>query len=169
MDVTVRIGAACVMTASGAWGGKMLSGAQARRAKLLQEALTGVRRLNVEMIERRVALREALSACGGLFEAVAREMEGGAPPGEAWRKTSESLGARGEALDSLDPGDMTALNRLFGSLGEGGMQAQRMALIEAAEEIERLMGQARKKQEEQGRLYTSLGALGGLAMALLLL
>lgn len=169
MDSAMRVGAACVMTAASAWGGKMLAGAQARRAETLKEALNGVRRLNVEMLERRMPLREALELCGGAFEAAARRMEGGAPPGEAWSRTAAELHARGGLLDSLQEGDMTALKRLFEGLGSGGVQAQRLVLNEAAEELECLWGQARRKREEQGRLYASLGALGGLALALLLL
>lgn len=169
MDAAVRVGAACVMTAASAWGGKMLAGAQARRAEALRAALNGVKRLEVEMLERRMPLKEALDACGDAFAAAARQMEGGAPPGEAWAATAELLRARGKALDCLEEGDMTALKRLFEALGSGGLQAQRLVLNEAAEELERLWERARRKREEQGRLYASLGALGGLALALLLL
>ena len=58
----------------------------------------------------------------------------------------------------------------FGAAGgEGSLQTQRLALTEAGEELERLHEQARRKREEQGRLYASLGGLGGLALALMLL
>ena len=169
MMAAVRAGAACVMTAAGAWGGNLLAGAQKRRADTLAQAYSGVRRLEIEMLEKRMPVREALSACGGLFEETARQMEGGAPPGEAWEAARKKLQARGALLDSLEEGDMTALGRLFSGLGAGGVQAQRLGLNEAAGELERLAGQARKKREEQGKLYASLGALGGLALALLLL
>ena len=147
----------------------MMAGAQARRAEALREAAAGVKRLNIEMLERRMPLCEALSLSGGAFSAAAREMEGGAPPGEAWDRAERALTERGGLLDSLNEGDRTALRRLFGRLGEGGMQAQRLALTEAEEELERLHEQARRKREEQGRLYASLGGLGGLALALMLL
>lgn len=169
MNAAVRVGAACVMTAVSAWGGRLMAGAQSRRAEALKEAVGGVRRLNIEMLERRIPLKEALSLSGGAFSAAAREMEGGAPPGEAWKKAEEALIQRGEMLDSLEESDRTALGRLFEGLGCGGLQAQRLVLSEAEEELERLCGQARKKREEQGKLYGSLGALGGLAAALMLL
>ena len=123
----------------------------------------------IEMLEKRMPLLDALSVCGGPFLMVAREMEGGAPPGAAFDAAKEDMRARGGILDSLEEGDMAALKRLFSGLGEGGLQAQRLVLNEAAEELERLTGQARAKREEQGRLYTSLGALTGLAAAMLLL
>jgi len=49
------------------------------------------------------------------------------------------------------------------------LQAQALVLQEAEEELWRLYEQAVRKRLEQGRLYASLGALGGLALALLLL
>ena len=169
MDMAVRLGAACVMTAASAWGGKMLAGTQARRAETLKEALAGVRKLSVEMLERRKPVREALEACGGALSETARQMEGGAPPGEAFGKAISALRERGNLLDSLEEGDLTALKRLFDGLGGGGLQTQRLVLNEAAEELERLAGQARRKTEEHGKLYGTLGALGGLAAALMLL
>lgn len=169
MVAAVRAGAACVMTAAGAWGGNMLAGAQKRRADALSQAHSGVKRLEIEMLEKRTPVREALAACGGLFEETARRMEGGAPPGEAWTAAVKPLSMRGGLLDSLEEGDLTALGRLFGGLGVGGVQAQRLTLNEAAGELERLAGQARRKREEQGKLYASLGSLGGLALSLLLL
>lgn len=169
MEAAMRMGAACVMTAASAWGGRLLAGAQARRAEALKEAAGGVKRLRIEMLERRMPLREALLAAGGLFSSAAGEMEGGAPPGEAWRRAEKGLTERGGLLDSLEEGDRTALMRLFDGLGSGGLQAQRLVLTEAEEELERLQGQARRKREEQGKLYASLGGLGGLALALLLL
>lgn len=169
MEATIRIGAACVMTAASAWGGRMMACAQARRAETLRELAAGVKRLKIEMLERRLPLHEALSLAGGAFGAAAGEMEGGAPPEEAWRRARERLSQRGALLDSLTGDDCTALGRLFQGLGAGGLQSQRLVLSEAEEEISRLYDQARRKREEQGKLYASLGALGGLALALILL
>lgn len=166
----MRIGAACVMTAAGAWSGRMLAGAQMRRTRTLEALRSGVRRLETEMLERRMPLSEALEACeNGLFCAAAKEMKNGKEPFEAYRQASERLRKRGELLDSLEEGDMAALGRLFAHLGMDGAQSQRLLLRDAQEELERLTAQARSRQQEYGRLYTSLGALGGGALALLLM
>ena len=146
-----------------------MAGAQGRRAEALHEAVCGVRRLKIEMLERRMPLQEALSLAGGAFEAAAGEMEGGAPPGEAWEQAKKAQTARGAPLDALEESDLTALTGLFGRLGEGGLQTQHLALSEAEEELQRLCDQARRKRDEQGKLYASLGGLGGLALALMLL
>lgn len=170
METGVRLGAACVMTAACAWGGRMLACAQERRAAVLQETLTDVRRMHVEMLERRMPVREALDACSGsISRETAKRMREGIDPFSAYRQTAASLRMKGGALDCLAEGDMAALERLFEGLGKGSVGHQRVLLTDAAEEIERLLHQARCKREEQGRLYASLGALGGLALALLLL
>ena len=170
MDMTVRIGAACVMAAAGAWSGRLLAGAQVRRTQTLAQMLGGVRRLGVEMLERRRALADALEGCAhALFEQTAAGIRAGGAPDEAYRGAAARLRERGGALDSLNEGDMTALGRLFGHLGEGGLQTQRLVIREAEEELERLCEQSRRRQQEYGRLYTSLGALGGIAAALMML
>ena len=170
MDVTMRIGAACVMTAAGAWIGRMLAGAQMRRTQTLEALGSGVRRLEVEMLERRMPLSEALGACeNGLFCAAAGEMRKGRAPFEAYRRAAERLRKRGGMLDSLEEGDMAALGRLFAHLGMDGMQSQRLLLRDAQEELARLTAQARSKHQEYGKLYTSLGALSGGALALLMM
>ena len=170
MEMGVRLGAACLMTAASAWGGRMLAGAQARRTEALREMLGGVRRLQVDMLDRRLPLGEALKACGGaLMAATAERMAEGLAPEEACGEAAAGLRERGGPLDCLEEGDMAAVKRLFGGLGEGGLEKQRVLLKDTEEELERLLRQARRKREEQGKLYASLGALGGLAMALLLL
>lgn len=169
MEMMIRIGAACVMTASGALGGKMLAGAQERRARALHEAGEAVRRLRVEMLERNMPLKEALLSCGGLFSEAAGVMDRGSGPGEAYEQAMEKLGARGGPLDCLTADDRTALKRLFSGLGEGGSKAQRLLIEDAQEELMRLEKTAVRKREEQGRLYGSLGALSGIALALIML
>ncbi len=169
MDIALKIGAACVMTAACAWGGRLLSLTQLRRVRTLEDALLGIRRLSVEMLEHRLPLGDALRACGGIYAETARRMEGSTPPQEAYRQAQQVLRARGGMLDSLEEGDMVALMRLFGGLGTGGMQKHRLLLSETEEELHRLIEQARRRHEQSGRLYTSLSALGGLAAALMIM
>ncbi len=169
MTIALKIGAACVMTAACAWGGRLFSLAQLRRTRMLGEILAGVRRLNVEMLEYRLPLCAALSVCGGIFAETARCMDESTSPRQAYEKAAARLRERGGALDSLQEADMTALGRLFGSLGTGSARQQRLLLGETAEELERLGEQARRRQEQSGRLYTSLSALGGLAAALMMI
>ena len=71
-------------------------------------------------------------------------------------------------MDCLEDADRNALERVFAGLGSGGSQAQEALMNEAEAELSRLLDDARKKRREQHRLYTSLGALGGMALAILL-
>jgi stage III sporulation protein AB len=169
MDIAVKVGAACVMTAASAMGGRLFSLTHARRTRVLREILSGLKRLEIEMLEHRLPMKEALSACGSIFEQTAQEMGKGIAPQTAYERCVPRLRRRGGLLDSLQDGDMTALRRLFAALGEGGLHRQRLLLHEAAGELEQLREQAQIRQQQNGRLYTSLSALGGLAAALLMM
>ena len=79
-----------------------------------------------------------------------------------------SLSMRGGELDSLTREDMAAIERLAGELGEGGAARQRLLLSETEEELCALASGAEKLAAERGRLYVSLCALGGLALAVLM-
>ena len=119
------------------------------------------------MLEKRLPLREALLQAGHpLFEAAAREE--GAAPGEAMEKAAQALSRRGGPLDCLAREEMAAISRLAGELGQGSAQRQRLLLSETAEELGALLNQADKLAAERRRLYVSLGALGGLALAAML-
>lgn len=169
MNVALKIGAACVMTAACAWGGRLFSLTQQRRSRTLEEILSGVRRLNVEMLEYRLPLHAALSVCGSIYAETARQMGENISPRQAYENALRRMRERGGALDSLQEEEMTALSRLFGSLGEGSAQQQRLLLNDTAEELDRILVKARRQQEQSGRLYTSLSALGGLAAALIMI
>lgn len=147
-----------------------MASAQERRAQTLKELLEAVRRLTVEMLERRMPLADALEACGAeLCARTAVQMRMGATPAQAYARSIGAFRERGGRLDSLDEEDMTALKRLFDHLGEGGVQTQRLVLREAEEELERLSERARSRHQEYGRLYTSLGGLAGIAVALMMM
>lgn len=169
MNIAVKVGAACVMTAASAMGGRLFSLTHMRRARMLREILSGVRHLEIEMLEHRLPVKEALSACGGVFEQTAQEMDKGISPQAAYERCAPGLRRRGCLLDSLQDEDMTALRRLFASLGEGGLHRQRLLLSEASGELEQLFHRASDRQQQTGQLYTSLSALGGLAAALLMM
>ena len=169
MNIAVKVGAACVMTAASAMGGRLFALSHVRRGHILREILRGVRRLEIGMIEHRLPIREALKLCGGVFERAAQQMETGLSPQAAYERCVPQLRRRGGLIDSLEEADMTALNRLFASLGEGGIHRQRLLLNETAGELEQLIEQANDRQRQSGKLYTSLSALGGLAAALLMM
>jgi stage III sporulation protein AB len=61
------------------------------------------------------------------------------------------------------------LNALFDGLGESGAAQQRILLAGAQESLEALKRLADKKAREESKLYTTLGFLTGLSLAILLM
>ena len=86
---------------------------------------------------------------------------------EAWDAVRIRQTKRGGLLDSLAREDCAALRAFFAQLGESGAREQEALFARTAEELGALSAQADKSCGERTRLYTSLGALLGAALAIL--
>lgn len=165
----IRMAAALAMTA--ACGGLGYSAARSpiRRRTALEELGRAVDRLEIAMLEKRMPLGEALRSGGGaLFERAAVYLEE-LEPDKALRRAAQELSGRMGALDALTPDDMTAVYHLADELGRQGAQRQRLLLHETREELRRLEVQAALQAAEKGKLYVSLGVLGGLMLGVALI
>lgn len=161
--------AALVLTAAGGGIGYSAARVQVRRRRALEEMGRAVDRLEIDMLEKRLPLDEALGGAGHvLFERAAGyccDME----PDAALRRAAGELSISMGALDALTGDDMTAVYHLADELGKSGSQRQRLLLHETREELRRLEGQAARRASEQSRLYVSLGALGALMLGIVLM
>ena len=168
MDTGMRLAVCALLTAACAGLGWFAALWQQRRLKALEDLHRAVMRLQEDMLDKRMPLREAMARSGHpLFEAAAGET--GPEPEAALAKAAETLSRRGGPLDCLAREDMASVRRLAGELGRGSAQRQRLLLTETAEELAALLNQADKLAAERNRLYISLGTLGGLALAALLI
>ena len=172
----LRLIAAAILSAACALAGRAVAGACVRRAQALSQLLGSVQRLRVDMLDKLLPLREALQNGHPAMKAVAAEMATAMPAampaggaGAAWRRARGALAARGGALDCLTAQDLDALGALFDGLGESGAAQQRILLSGALENLEALKAQADKKAREESKLYTTLGFLAGLSLAILLM
>ena len=93
-------------------------------------------------------------------------MAGGEDAATAWRALLPALSRRGGALDSLTREDFDALAALFGGLGTGARAEQEALFSATMRELGRLEGEASKTGAEKGKLYTTLGLLCGLMLAI---
>ena len=171
MDATIRLGAAAILVAAGALMGRALAAKLRRRADALEQLSAALKAMEHHMLDRRTPLHQALTEAN--HPALADAAEGllgdpSATPGECFRRAYRTHAARGGNLDSFTAEDEATLFRLFDSLGAGTAQAQRIALQEAGRALEEHMAVARKARDEKGKLYASLGVLGGMAVAVLL-
>ena len=168
MDTGMRLAVCALLTAACAGLGWFAAAWQTRRAGALQALRRAVLHLQEDMLDRRVPLNEAMAKTGHpLFEEAARAV--GVGPEQALSDAARRLSQRGGALDCLTRGDLASIDRLAGELGRGSAQRQRLLLTETAEELGALLVQADKLAEERNRLYISLGTLGGLALAAMLI
>lgn len=72
-------------------------------------------------------------------------------------------------LDSLKEEDLRVLDGLFENLGLSGRVDQRLLMEKVERELEEREKAARRDNDEHGKLYGSLGALAGLALAVCIL
>ena len=138
------------------WGWAAARG-QRKAAEEAGEALRAVGALRRAMCERKRGLAQALTGTGyAPFAEAGRAMaEGGMDPAAAWEAVRGDMCPR-------------CLDGLFQELGRGTMEDQRAALDEAEARLREERDRAKKRREETGRLYPALGALSGLAAAILL-
>ena len=147
--------------------GRSMASSCVRRARVLRQAMDALQVLRLQMLERRLPLHAALSA--SRFEALrlaGERMAAGADAKTAWEQTWRTLSRRGGALDCLAREDAEALSTLFGALGTGTRLEQEALFASALRELGRLESEAARFGAEKGRLYTTLGLLCGLMLAI---
>ncbi len=164
----LRLIAAVVLSGACALAGRAVAGACVRRARTLAALIDSVQKLRLDMLDRLLPLREALAGGHPAMRSVSEAMVGcGATA--AWRRAQGALTARGGALDCLTAPDLEALGGLFEGLGESGAARQRILLNSVEETLAKLRLEADKKAREESKLYSTLGFLTGLSLAILLM
>ena len=161
----MRIAAALIMTAACGGVGYSAARSQLRRRRALTELGQALDRLEINMLEQRLPLAEALRRAGHpLLERAARKMDELSPE-ESLRRAAEELSERMGPLDALTRDDMTAVHHLARELGRYDAHRQRLLLHETRGELRALEEQAARQAAQKNRLYVSLGALGGLMLS----
>ena len=146
--------------------GRSLAAACARRGRTLRQTMDALQHLRIEMLERRLPLHAALShARADVLRRVGERVAAGEGAAEAWRALLPALERRGGALDSLTREDISALTAFFDGLGAGARAGQEALFQTALRELGRLEAEAAQNGVEKGRLYATLGLLGGLMLA----
>lgn len=161
--------AACVVVAC-AMCGRSLAGAAERRCRILTDLLAALRRLRIEIGSMLEPLQGALIRTDfPLFSAVAQGLKAAESASAAWLLVKERESRRGGSADCLTQHDLAALDRLFENLGESGRESQAEAIGGCIASVEASLIEAKERSEQVGKLYTSLGFLMGLALAVLMM
>ena len=161
--------ALCVVL-GGALIGKSMSDCVRRRAASLRAITDGLKRLRVRMTGMFEPVQTALlRADSPLFSMLSEAMADGMSAGEAWERALPKSRRRGGPLDSLSDSDQQALSSLFAGLGQSGREEQDLLVGAAIRELETHLEGAQAKAREADRLYTTLGLLIGLMLALIVI
>lgn len=157
--------ALCALAVIGcALTGRALASGASRRAKVLQEWMDALMQLRIGMLERHLPVGAALAQSRYAPFRQMGERLGSAGVFAAWTDVSGPLTRHGGNMDCMTGEDLGALNRLFSSMGAGGKSEQEVLFQSALKELGRLEDAARHGGAERLRLYTTLGALCGLAV-----
>ena len=150
--------------------GKAAADAARRRYRLLAALASDLQTLRVHMTGMLQPVQFALERTDcGILKRVAEGMRQGCSAAEAWQALRENALRRGGVADALTADDLSALDGLFGQLGQSGREAQEALLDESLETVGRLRDGAFRKAGEADRLYVSLGFLTGLMLALIVI
>ena len=152
-----------------AGAGRLLSNARKRRTEALSEVLTAMRVLRLRMMNSMETLGILLRKSDSVvFKAVGNALWEGEGLNECWRHVRDAAVRRGGALDSLTDADMALLDDFFSKLGNSGRDEQGRLFSESIAALEDAQTHARDKYREAQRLYTSLGALIGAGVCILI-
>lgn len=168
-DLSLRLALSLVVIAGCALAGRSVARVDMRRARLIAETMDSLQLLRIHMLDGLMPLRAAMEKTPGTVFVGMRDMPGGGSAREAWAGLKRKEARRGGALDCMGADEREILDRLFESLGETGEEEQRRRFDSAIKELGALEDTLRGEGERRNRLYTTLGALAGAAVAVGLL
>ena len=153
-----------------AGAGKILSNGKKRRAEIVGEILAALRVLRLRMLNSMEPLSVLLRKSDSLlFRELGNSLWVGSNLSECWALQKKLSMKKGGLLDSLTSEDMEILDILFEKLGKSGREEQGELFASVIERLEEVQISARKKQTEAARIYTALGALAGVTIAILII
>ena len=143
--------------------GRAFANGNVRRARLLAETMDGLQMLKIHMLDRLLPLSAAFEKSQSYLLKETGLLMTGCGAREAWQALRERETKRGGRLDSLSTDDLEALGAFFDGAGSTGRSEHKAIFDAAIKSLGRLESGARKDGAERVRLYTTLGALAGVA------
>ena len=158
-----RLALAAIVIFACALMGHAFAKGNVRRAKLLAETMDGMQFLKVHMLDRLLPLAAALEKSQAYILKEIGALMKGCSAWDAWQALCLRERARGRQMDCLTEDDVDALNAFFDGLGGSGRSEHKAIFDSAIKTLGHLESAARKDGAEKVRLYTTLGALAGVA------
>ena len=165
-DRNVKLILACVIAIASMMIGRAYASGGARRARLLSGMMDALQIMRVMMLDRLMPLKTVLvQSASPVFRCIGKQMEDSSAA-DAWRDVRTAQRQRGGLIDCLAEEDLCALDALFEGLGVSGRAQQEVLISNALKAFGCLEAEARKNGLEKSRLYTTLGLLAGIAIAI---
>lgn len=149
--------------------GRTISNVHKRRVEVIAELLAAIRVLRIRMLNSLepvgILLRKSEAP---LFQALGNSLGQGASLSACWEELRAASTRRGKMLDSLTESDLHILDALFMKLGTSGKEEQNALFSMIISHLEEAQEQAKNKNIEAEKLYTTLGALLGIGISVLI-
>lgn len=168
-EFAVRAALSAVIVGACAFAGRSLAKADMRRASMLAETMDSMQLLRIHMLDGLAPLNTALCRSNGYIMKSTGELMADMTVTEAWLEISAKQTVKGGRLDSLDREDIAVLDRFFYDIGRSSQEELRHIFDTTIRELGRLEAAARTGGDRKYRMYTSLGALTGLAVVVALM
>lgn len=166
----MRITVACAIVVASALCGHSAAASQQRRCRLIAELIQAIHEMRIRMVVHLEPIETVLKNSGTtLFRNVAVRIGEYGSIYDAWISARGQLTARGCSADCLGEGEIHVLDVMFSGLGESGKHQQDLLLRTCAAELETIAKSEKNRLEQISRLYTTLGMLLGLMIAVVLI
>ncbi|MCD8084208.1 MAG: stage III sporulation protein AB [Clostridiales bacterium] len=175
LQVGMRWSGALLVVAGATGFGSWMAGRYRRRLGELEQLRQMIYLLKGQIVYAQAPLSEALEAVGErtdgplaeLFSRVAQRIydQKGESFDQIWQEETKRLDGRDCALAGADRKSLASLGRHLGFL-DRDMQERNLLLY--LEQLDLEIGRLRAQKQETCRMYTSLGVMGGLFLAVLL-
>lgn len=166
----LRIGLACAVVIGCALCGRAMVSSLDGRCRLIAELIAALRTMRIHVTEHVEPLKSALQHSGSpLLEEVAKALAQNSEPTMAWARVRKDATNRGGVADCLGAKEIESLDQLFSQLGGTGKSQQDLALLRCIATLEEIEKAEKARLNESARLYTTLGTLLGLAIAVLMI
>lgn len=147
------------------------AGSVKRRLDVVEGFLLDIRQLSISMRYRMTPIRELIgqleaSALKEFWEDLLSQMGHSRPLGDAWREALQKMRGENGDFSYLTDEEARVLSDFGASLGTSDFQAQKANMEMALERLAMLAEALRREVSQKGKIYRSLGMLGGLAAAI---
>lgn len=168
--VEVKLILACAIVIACTLSGRAFADAASRRANTLTELAKALSLLQIQIVHMLQPLNIALQRTENIiFIQIAEKLQDSETVIQAWHAVFKSAAKRGGYADCLHKTEINALNAMFEALGQSVCRGEAALIHGTCEIIEQCRDEAIAENLRSHRLYVSIGALSGLAIAILLI